>query len=275
MSKAKLIAIPLILVVALIVAVRWRRPAATPTPESASRPSARRTATAPESPLGSVGDSRPIQRAAGDPAPKIGDQPPVQKPPADPPDDDTLYPGHASLIAMKDWAGFYRQTRGCNPFELSDLIIRRLGVELQLTDAQCLRIQELLRQEQDDAAREILAKYGKNTLSGVFTVPVEQRATQKELWDGLLALGEEVRKRFDATFAESFDAPKMAAINQHLRNRNFTLCSGFMKRYGDDKLGMDASRDDTIRLVRVGALDFGYSSFFDGQVGIQTAAPPK
>src|SRR6185436_6090050 len=106
-------------------------------------------------------------------------------------------------------------------------------------DSQCIQIQELLRKEQDDIAREILAKFGKNTLSAIFTVPVEQRASQKEVWDGILALGEEVRKRFDATFAASFDAPKMAAINEHLRNRNFALCSGFMKRYGDDKLGVD------------------------------------
>jgi hypothetical protein len=185
-----------------------------------------------------------------------------------------LHPSHDDLLAAMDWDEFYRSARWPTPFELTDLIIRRLGAELSLTDEQCVRLQGLLEKEQDAAAKELLAKFGRESLDGIFSVQREMRSTQKDLWDGIVRVSEDVRKTFNREFEGAFDAAQMAAINDHLRNQNYVLCTGYMKRYGDDKLGVVTTRDASMRILGLGRRPWGYARFFDGGEVLATAARP-
>jgi hypothetical protein len=177
------------------------------------------------------------------------------------PEEWLCHPEADRLVALRDWDEFYRD-RGCrwfSPFELPDLILRRLVVEVGLTKSQCDSIQTLLKREHNEAAQEILRKFGSARLMN------EQATSQnpaqfeglvgpdrKELWEGLATNLEEVRRRYDSEYASALDTPQLTAINDHLRNKNYTLCWGYMKEYRDEMFGVDPHQDEVVRIVGVG-----------------------
>jgi hypothetical protein len=197
------------------------------------------------------------------------------------PEEWLFHPGADRLVALKDWDEFYRD-RGCqwfSPFELTDLILRRLVIEVGLTKSQCDRIQTLLKREHNEAAQEILTKFGSARLMN------EQATSQnrsqfeglvgpdrQELLEGLAATLEEVRRRYDGEYASALDASQLTAVNEHLRNKNHTLCWGYMKRHRDEMFGVDSHQDEAVRIVGVGRRAPQRHTYYDG--GITAGGEP-
>jgi len=183
---------------------------------------------------------------------------------------------HDELVAETDWNTFYlKARRGCTPFELADLIVHRLANELQLTDAQCATIHELLKKEHDEAGHEVLEKIGKPTLENLLTPREDNPELNRAPWKQVADILEGVRRRNDTAFAAAFDTAQVTAINEHLRNKNYMLCSGSLNRYSEEKAGPELPGDNRVRLLglgKTGQNGVGYAS--DGETRIVIAAIP-
>ncbi|MBI3857711.1 MAG: hypothetical protein HY293_18675, partial [Planctomycetes bacterium] len=154
-----------------------------------------------------LGVRRPPEAPAGRTVPGETVQPGK---PGRTPEEETAFEEAERLIALENWGEFYkdRECRHHNPFELADLILRRLMVHAGLSRDQCTLVQSLLKKEHDEAAREILKNNGSAALENeraLSSSPGQFEGlvgpARQELLRGLVATLEDVRRRGDAAFA--------------------------------------------------------------------------
>ncbi|MBI3856066.1 MAG: hypothetical protein HY293_10295, partial [Planctomycetes bacterium] len=66
----------------------------------------------------------------------------------------------------------------------------------------------------------------------------------------------------DAAFAAALEPPQRAAVDEHLRNRNYVLCWGREKVIRDPLFGSDPDHDDIVRIVGIGGRpEKGHASY--------------
>jgi hypothetical protein len=165
------------------------------------------------------------------------------------------------LIAMEDWNEFYRTARRAfSPFDLVELVIRRIAVETGLSDVHRRKLWALLKNEHEAIAREMLTRYGRDTLLSLFEVQADRPELLQNLWTGLRSIGDDVRRSFDDEFSAGFTPTQMSLINIHLRNSSYILCSGMVAREEDQTGAMLVVHDQNLRLVGVGDSRYGRGS---------------
>jgi hypothetical protein len=154
--------------------------------------------------------------------------------------EDSERPDADVLVAIQDWDEFYRQaSRHQPPDLLRALILRRLAAELSLSEEQVTFLKKLLRAEKEAAAKELLQAYGTGKLKLVLECPREDQGAYREVWTGLSEILAAVHHRTDGSLEATFDAPQRAAINEHLRNENLTLCYAYRRDDFGQNLGHD------------------------------------